>query len=69
LNNIAVFDFFDVLADSVNYLKLEYQRSDTDSHPNKLGNQAATKNFLPFIKNAVSQWEATSLKKIKDNEN
>ncbi len=57
LRNVAVFDFYNVLADSNNYLKKEYRRNNDDSHPNKIGNRAATAKFIPFIKKAVSQWE------------
>jgi hypothetical protein len=50
LNNLLVFDFFDVLADKDNCLKAEYRRSDADSHPNAAGGQAATVAFVEFLK-------------------
>jgi len=52
LENFLVFDLFDVLADSSNYLKSEYRRSDTNSHPNDDGSRAATVNFMRFIRNS-----------------
>lgn len=47
--NFWVFDLFDVLADSSNYLKPEYRRSDTNSHPNADGSRDATSRFLQFL--------------------
>ena len=47
---MLVFDLFDVLADpSTNTLKKEYMRRPADSHPNLVGNRAATKAFMAFL--------------------
>jgi hypothetical protein len=50
LKNFLVFDLFDVLADSGNYLKANYRRSISDSHPNSTGLKEATKVFIDFLK-------------------
>jgi hypothetical protein len=50
LENFQVFDLFDVLADSSNYLKSDYRRSDTNSHPNDNGSRDATDRFLRFLR-------------------
>jgi hypothetical protein len=63
LNNIAVFDFFGVLANpssDPNYpgaLKTAYVKSGSDSHPNADGCRAGTAAFLPFINAAVAEWQ------------
>lgn len=56
LNNVAVFDFFDVLADGNNMLRSAYRGDEWDSHPNSAGNQAAVQVFIPFFKAAVDKW-------------
>lgn len=48
--NFWVFDLFDVWADSSNYLKSEYRKSDTNSHPNAEGSREATSRFLQFLR-------------------
>jgi hypothetical protein len=50
LENFRVFDLFDVLADSSNYLKPEFRRSDTNSHPDDKGSREATDRFLQFLR-------------------
>lgn len=50
LNNLLVFDLFDVLADENNFLRKEYRKKDTDSHPNAVGGMAATESFIRFLK-------------------
>ncbi|MBN1212420.1 MAG: hypothetical protein JXA92_07565 [candidate division Zixibacteria bacterium] len=50
LNNFYVFDFFNVLADEQNYLKKEFRRVETDSHPNAAAGKAATAAFIEFLK-------------------
>lgn len=63
LNNIAVFDFFSVLAypaSDPNYpgaLRTEYVKSGSDSHPNADGLLASTAAFLPFFNPAVAEWQ------------
>jgi hypothetical protein len=50
LDNFYVFDFFNVLADQQNYLKKEYRRVETDSHPNAAAGKAATAAFITFLR-------------------
>jgi len=50
LANFWVFDLFDVLADSSNFLRPAYRRSDTNSHPNADGSREATSRFLQFLR-------------------
>ncbi len=50
LNNFAIYDLFDCLADENNYLKTEYRRGiKGDPHPNALGSQEAAKRFVRFF--------------------
>lgn len=49
LDNLYIFDLFDVLADNQNVLKQEFRRAENDSHPNKNGSLAATKVFLKYL--------------------
>ena len=54
LKNVVVFDYYDVLTKHSTSLFLEYPSGDGhDSHPNTLGNQAATAEFVPFLNRAV----------------
>ncbi len=54
LKNVVVFDYYDVLTKHGNSLFLEYPSGGgRDSHPNTLGNQAATAEFVPFLNRAV----------------
>jgi hypothetical protein len=54
LKNVVVFDYYDVLTKHSTSLFLEYPSGDgRDSHPNTLGNQAATAEFVPFLNRAV----------------
>jgi hypothetical protein len=59
-NNVAVFDFFNVLANASgtdrNMLKKEYRIDEWDSHPNPKGNKEATEEFIPFLRTAVDNW-------------
>ncbi len=50
LDNLLVFDLFDVLADENGFLRREFQKKDTDSHPNAQGGMAATESFIKFLK-------------------
>jgi hypothetical protein len=49
LNNLLVFDLFDLLADDRNVLKEAYRRGRGDSHPNRQGSLAATNAFVTFL--------------------
>lgn len=65
LNNVAVFDFFNVLANDsdpdCNMLKQEYRQGAWDSHPNPKGNKQATEEFISFLKPVVDNWKAKSI--------
>ena len=56
LENVAVFDYFDCLADSNNMLKEEYRFNDWDSHPNYAGHKYSTSVFIPFFIDKVNTW-------------
>ncbi len=50
LNNLVIFDLFDVLADQDNVLKVEYRNANPrDSHPNGLANREAARKFMEFF--------------------
>ncbi len=61
MNNVAVFDLFDVLAYPddhpywPNALNDAYATG-TNSHPTPAGTQAATAQFIPFINTAMQEW-------------
>ncbi len=54
-NNVAVFDLYDVLTDYGDSDSLRYPtgRLGDDSHPSSMGNQKATKAFVPFLNSAI----------------
>lgn len=55
-DNVAVFDFFDVLADpSTNTLK--YPSGEGDDHPSKEGNILATGEFVPWLNQIYGEWK------------
>jgi hypothetical protein len=65
VTNVVVFDLFDVLTKhgaSGNYLHPDYywfeEPGKIDEHPNGQGLQAATAEFLPFLGDAITVWEA-----------
>ncbi|HQH74025.1 MAG TPA: hypothetical protein PK360_18265, partial [bacterium] len=65
IKNVAVFDFFNVLAYPAdrpahpNRLRAEYGGEAGDSHPNEQANQAATAAFTGFIDQAFAEWTAS----------
>jgi len=63
LNNLAVFDFFDILGNTStpdrNMLKKRFRLDAGDSHPNKKGSQMATRMFTPFLELATDDWMET----------
>lgn len=57
--NVAVFDFYDVLADpSSNTLK--YPSGEGDDHPSNEGNLLATEEFIPFLNSVYRNWQEGS---------
>jgi hypothetical protein len=50
LSNFLVFDLFDVLTDQSGFLRIEFKRSDSDSHPNIQGSIEATRRFMQFLR-------------------
>ncbi len=53
-NNVAVFDFFNVLADK-NTNTLKYPSD--DDHPNPTGSKKATEEFIPFLNSVYNTWQ------------
>lgn len=51
--NLAVFDFFSLLADANGYLRAEYRGDAWDSHPNALANQTIGPLLVQFVDQAV----------------
>lgn len=59
LNNVAVFDYYDVLTGEGKDNWAQYAtRNGTDSHPSKEGNGLAAEAFLSFLAEAVTDWRA-----------
>jgi hypothetical protein len=54
--NVAVFDFFDVLADP-NTNTLKYPSGEGDDHPSIEGDLLATEEFVPFLNSTYEEWE------------
>ncbi len=67
LNNVAVFDWFDVLAypgdhaEHPNRLKKEYGGNNGDSHPNALANQESATIFAAFLDGIYETWAVTTV--------
>jgi len=53
LNNVVVFDYYDVLTDNGQSNWSRYPSGEKDSHPNNEGNMKAAQAFIPFINRAV----------------
>jgi hypothetical protein len=51
--NIAVFDFFSLLADENGFLRSEYRGDEYDSHPNEFANQTVGPVFVAFVDQAI----------------
>ena len=75
LNNVAVFDFYNVLTDPDNHHRYHdgqieyitdhggntlYYTSSGDDHPNEAGSQKATEEFLPLLNIFYHRWAATA---------
>lgn len=58
LNNLVIFDLFDILADPDNFLRKEYRIGPGDSHPNKVGNQEVARRFMDFFRPVWTAWES-----------
>jgi len=56
LPNVAVFDYFRVLADSNGLTK--YPTKEGDSHPSPEGNALATEDFVSFMNETKNKWRA-----------
>ncbi len=60
--NIAVFDFFDLLAEDdpsdpgYNFLRSEYVKGWQDSHPNKAANEHIAPIFVDFVINSIKKY-------------
>jgi hypothetical protein len=54
--NIAVFDFFTLLADENGLLRAEYRSDEWDSHPNELANQTVGPIFVVFVDQAIREF-------------
>jgi len=51
--NVFVFDFFDALAGSDNFLRSEYRIDNHDGHPNERANRAIGPAFVDFIDTTI----------------
>lgn len=51
--NVAVFDFYHLLADENGFLRAEYRGDEWDSHPNETANQTVGPVFVAFVDQAV----------------
>ncbi len=56
--NLAVFDFFSLLAGPDGMLRPEYRGDEWDSHPNATANETIGPLLVAFIDAAVARWEA-----------
>lgn len=61
LNNLVMFDLFDVLADQNNVLKEEYRNENPrDSHPNGPANREAARRFMEFFRPVWIAWQSNT---------
>ena len=65
LPNVQAFDLFDALAVRegtvhANTLVAQFAESNHDSHPNRLGAQAVTRLFIPWLNRALRRWRGSS---------
>ncbi len=51
--NLAVFDFFSLLADRDGYLRAEYRSDEADSHPNDLANRTIGLVLIGFVHSLI----------------
>jgi len=55
--NIAVFDFFDLLADEDGFLRAEYRVDEWDSHPNQRANSTVGPLLVQFVDQAIREFK------------
>ena len=63
LNNVAVFDFYNVLAHASgdeNPDTLKYPSDGGNNHPNAEGNKKATAEFIPWLNGRYNAWRASA---------
>lgn len=56
--NLAVFDFFTLLADERGFLRQEYRVDAWDSHPNERANQTIGPYLVQFVDESIGRWHA-----------
>ncbi len=56
-DNVAVFDFYDVLTNFGDSNYAEFATDDWDDHPNSEGNQLATEGFVPWLDEMYEGWK------------
>lgn len=56
--NLAVFDFFSLLADADGTLRQEYRSDEWDSHPNQLANETIGPQLVDFVRRAIVDWRS-----------
>jgi hypothetical protein len=57
--NLAVFDFFSLLAGTDGTLRSEYRIDEWDSHPNQRANETIGPLLVSFVNEAVARWRST----------
>lgn len=57
LNNVVVFDYYDILTGSGNSNWSMYPSGPSDSHPTSEGNSLAAREFVPFLNKALHRSE------------
>jgi hypothetical protein len=50
LSNFLIFNLYDILADQNGFLREEFRRSESDSHPNAKGSIEASRCFMQFLR-------------------
>ncbi len=56
--NLAVFDFFSLLADENDVPRQEYRGDEWDSHPNRLANETIGPRRVDFVRQAIVGWQS-----------
>jgi len=56
-DNVAVFDFYDVLTNHGQSNYAEFPTDEWDDHPSTEGNLMATEEFIPFLDSAYKTWK------------